>query len=501
MRIIGRRLVLVFLILGISAPVFVFGSATALVSGDQFNPEKKFSREELREDFSIIRASFEEGHGALYRYSGKEEMQAVFEGAFEKINRDMTEREFLRLLLPVVGAINCGHTSVRKSGFLTWLEGQPVTFPLGLRYINRKPYLVRNYSDNEDIAMGGELVTINGISMDRIIEDLLPAISSDGHIETSKFQVLSSSVRFSHLFNLYYGPTSSYEVGYRHPETGTISKAVVAGKKQADVLETFQRRYPELAKTFPLLSFREEGGVPVLTIRTFGSGSIKSGGFDYPKFLRETFTELVDNKVPALIIDLRENGGGSDDYGKILFAHLMDKDYRYYGALEVKNNTFDFLKYTNIPESERTFPPNRVRKNSRGWYDVLGHPNLGTQKPIPPIYKGWVYVLIGGRSFSATGETTSLMHYHKKAVFVGEECGSGYYGNTSGFMAVVNLPHTGIGITVPLVRYTMAVPGYPKDRGIIPEFPFEPTVEDVIANRDAVLQYAVGLAKKEQRMK
>ena len=93
------------------------------------------------------------------------------------------------------------------------------------------------------------------------------------------------------------------------------------------------------------------------------------------------------------------------------------------------------------------------------------------------------------------------MHYHKKAVFVGEECGSGYYGNTSGFMAVVNLPHTGIGITVPLVRYTMAVDGYPKDRGIIPEFPFEPTVEDVIANRDAVLQYAVELAKKEQRMK
>ena len=120
------------------------------------------------------------------------------------------------------------------------------------------------------------------------------------------------------------------------------------------------------------------------------------------------------------------------------------------------------------------------------------------QKPIPPVFKGKVYVLINGRSFSATGETTSLIHYHKKAVFVGEECGSGYYGNTSGFMVGVELPHTGIRVGVPLVRYTMAVEGYPKDRGIIPDYPYEATVEDVLANRDAVLYYAVGLARKNR---
>jgi C-terminal processing protease CtpA/Prc len=331
--------------------------------------------------------------------------------------------------------------------------------------------------------------------MDRIISDLLPAIPSDAHIETSKLHVLSSSVRFSHLFNIFYGITRRYEVGFKNAKTGKIQAAVVEGMRQKDVLETFQKRYSELNKTLPQLSFLEVEGVPVLTIRTFSSGALKREGFDYPAFLRKTFQELIEKKSPALIIDLRDNGGGSDDYGKILFAHLTEKNFQYYAALEIKNNTFDFFKYTNLPKDQWTFPENRVKKNERGWYDALGHPNLGVQKSIPPVYEGRVFVLINGRSFSATGETTSLMHYHKKAVFVGEECGAGYYGNTSGFMVVVNLPNSGICVSVPLVRYSMAVDGYPEDRGIIPEFPFEPTVEDVLANRDSVLLYAVNLAK------
>ena len=42
-------------------------------------------------------------------------------------------------------------------------------------------------------------------------------------------------------------------------------------------------------------------------------------------------------------------------------------------------------------------------------------------------------------------------------MFFGEECGSGYYGNTSGFMVMATLPNTRIQIRIPLILYTMAV--------------------------------------------
>jgi len=105
--------------------------------------------------------------------------------------------------------------------------------------------------------------------------------------------------------------------------------------------------------------------------------------------------------------------------------------------------------------------------------------------------------LINGRSFSATGESTSVIHYHKKAIFVGEECGAGYYGNTSGMMPMVTLPHTQIRIAIPLVRYTMAVSDYPKDRGIVPEYQVSPTIEDLLQDRDIVLEFTVDLIRKK----
>jgi hypothetical protein len=107
-----------------------------------------------------------------------------------------------------------------------------------------------------------------------------------------------------------------------------------------------------------------------------------------------------------------------------------------------------------------------------------------------------VAILIDGGSFSATGETTSAFHYYKKAVFFGEECGAGYYGNTSGFMVTATLPASRIQVRVPLVLYTMAVDGYPKDRGLVPDFPVTPTIEDLLAGRDAVMDNALAYLEK-----
>jgi C-terminal processing protease CtpA/Prc len=122
---------------------------------------------------------------------------------------------------------------------------------------------------------------------------------------------------------------------------------------------------------------------------------------------------------------------------------------------------------------------------------VTDHPNVGTMNPETPRFTGKTVILVDGLSFSTTGETTSLFHFHKKATFMGEECGAGYYGNTSGSTANVVLPRTGIQVRVPLVLYTLAVDGYPRDRGIVPDIPVVPTIEDLLARRDVVMERAL----------
>ena len=492
-KILGVSFVIIF-VCGIWLFHFAFSSPVEESSGQ----EKLYSVEFLREDFKVLQNALEEGHGALYRYSTKEEMYKRFHFVFSRLNEAKTEREFLMLLAPLVSSVNCGHTRWRPSAaFTRRLNKDAVFLPFRIKFIGGKAYLLHNLSDMVDLNMGGEVVSINGRSITNIMEIFMEAVSSDALIETSKFRYLESTQQFSSLFNLFFGRTDQYELEYRSPRTGRIEKVTVPGYPIAELNARFEERYPELIQSHPPISFDYKEGIPVLTIRTFAGGLYGRAKISFPDFVKDSFQELVDKGEKNLIIDLRNNGGGSDAFGKILFAHLIDKSFHYYGALEMKKMEFDFLEFSNVPKKRRIQSEKFFRKNDRGWFDFMTHPNVGLQQLIEPYFDGKVYVLINGGSFSATGETTSLMHYHKKASFIGEECGAGYYGNTSGSMPTLILPHTKIMVGIPLMRYTMAVDGYPKDRGIIPEFPVEPTIDDLLDNRDTVLNHAVNLIKSK----
>ena len=90
-----------------------------------------------------------------------------------------------------------------------------------------------------------------------------------------------------------------------------------------------------------------------------------------------------------------------------------------------------------------------------------------------------------------------MIHFHKKARFVGEECGAGYYGNTSGFGAFLTLPNTKLTIGIPMVKYAMAVSGYPPDRGIIPDYPVDPEMSDLLNGRDTEMEFVLELIKEK----
>lgn len=58
----------------------------------------------LKEDFQILRSALEEGHGGIYRYTPKLDMDRTFARAYRKLNKPMTDVEFWRLLAPGCGA-------------------------------------------------------------------------------------------------------------------------------------------------------------------------------------------------------------------------------------------------------------------------------------------------------------------------------------------------------------------------------------------------------------
>ena len=462
-----------------------------------FDPQKTYPVEALQEDLKVLWDMLEEGHAGFDRYTPASVLKKSFDEAMNRLAGPVTEFDFYLRLLPLIAEVKDGHTRAQLSTPAgAFLDDQPVVIPVGLRFLGGKAYVFRNLSSDASIKEGAELLAINGMPAGDVLSNLLSLIPSDAGIPTRKLRQLEFPANFGRLFALRFGRPDAYKLRLRPHRSREVLEVTVPGIKEKDVVRILYDRYPEAAERRPVYELSFRGTTAVLTIRSFGDDPEK-GTPPYPAFLNDAFRALEEKKTPNLIIDLRGNGGGMDEYGKLLFAHVMDRPFLYYWALETKKDRYDLFRYTNETAKDAEELAKPLKKNARGWFDVLDHPNIGLQQAKEPRFTGRVAILIDGLSFSATGETTSLFHFHKKAVFFGEECGSGYYGNTSGFMVTATLPNTRIQVRIPLVVYTMAVDGFPKDRGIVPDFPVTPTIEDLLAGRDPVMERALLFLEKK----
>jgi hypothetical protein len=108
-------------------------------------------------------------------------------------------------------------------------------------------------------------------------------------------------------------------------------------------------------------------------------------------------------------------------------------------------------------------------------------------------FTGRQYYLIDGMCFSTTGHFTSILKYYGLGTFIGEETGATFTCNDASHDT--KLKHTGYNLQSARRTFAAAVPGFPEDRGILPDHPVRQTIEELIANHDAVLEYTLELIR------
>ena len=128
-------------------------------------------------------------------------MNARFDEAYSQLNKKMNLLEFYRILAPTVYFMGDGHTSILPEMQLyLHILNKIGIFPIKPVFVDKKFYVYRNYSEEENLSVGTEIVSINSIPSQRIIEDLLPFVQIDGFGEERKLASLEH--RFDRLFLL-----------------------------------------------------------------------------------------------------------------------------------------------------------------------------------------------------------------------------------------------------------------------------------------------------------
>ncbi len=443
---------------------------------------------QLQSDFGLFRQALREAHPAPYRYTPEAVFNQKCDSVRALLGQPMTAQAFYVAMTPLVTALRDGHVKWMAAGKE---EKYPFhasrLFPLHLYFVGNKAWVQGTYGQ-PTISPGAEVVSINGVPTAEVIGTLLPRLTfSDGNTVNGKYEDLNRY--FSGLYATFVGTSDAYEVVYR--TRAGEGRAVLPAVTLESIHAYEEKRKPVHQKPVRMQFLGE--GTALLSIDRF---QIDKKEQDYPAFLKETFRQLKEKGTKNLVIDLRNNEGGKDLYGTLLYSYMAREPFRYYHKILVgQKKKFSFPAWT--PKIYNLARVLMVHKTRNG-YEFKSRQRLKTWKPQRDAFGGNVYVLINGNSFSVTTEFASVLHHHRRATFIGQETAGAYYGDNSGTFAVVRLPHSNLELGIPLLAYYSAVQGYPyPDRGILPDHTVVPTIDEILRGHDRALQTALDLIGRQ----
>jgi Peptidase family S41 len=463
---------------------------------NNFNPNKEYPREELQEDYHLFRNVLQDAHPSLYWYGSKDSLDYFFDYGYKHINDSMTEPQFRTLLSYVIAKINCGHTSIRFSKkYAKYIDTARLPqFPLGIKFWDDSAVVYINVDRSDSILKRGTVITsINYIPILAIRDSLFRYMVTDGYSIVHKYQTLSNIGTFGGLYQSVFGAANTFHVSYLD-STGKEKNTTVdlydfrMDTSFRNYLRTLPRQSKKERKTNRLFNTRSVqvdtvGSTAFMTVSSF------SNGFKLKPFFRKTFRLLRDKQVKNLVIDLRFNGGGNVSLSTNFTEYLVDHPFKLADSLYAVRRLSKYERHINNSISAFFITHFMTRKRSDGNYHFGYFERHYFMPKKNDHYRGNVYILTGGNSFSASTLFVNTLKGQSNVKVVGEETGGGAYGNTAWFIPDVTLPNTRVRFRLPRFRMVMNK-DYPKNgRGIIPDIEVKPSSDAIKNGYDVKLEY------------
>ena len=416
--------------------------------------QKQIAKRDVLSDLDFLHQSLEDIHIDLYAYITKDAFNAHVDAVRSSISKDsLSLLKVTSLLQSVISKVNNGHTEIFFPGasYGAYATSGGTLFPLELAFENGKALVRKNWSANDKIQVGDEVLSIDNVSIRAVLENIFPHVSAErNYFKLAKMELIS----FPRLFWQAFGEQKDYSVKIRN-DVGELHEF---GLRAVQLIEGYEMKRQEIFDQKRHLKFMAN------EVAYLNPGHFSGNEEAYKHFIDSTFTEINKNNVSNLIIDLRNNLGGDDTFSNYLVSYIANKPFKW--CSEFKLKTSAVLK-------------NHVKQNydvtSPFWQSIMTHANgtvypysfeLYMPQPVKKRYIGQVYVLINRQTHSQAAVTAAQIQDYGLATVVGEETGDFPSLYASQFSYV--LPKTGIEVKVAKGHITR-VNGSKKPEGVIPD--------------------------------
>lgn len=414
---------------------------------------KVFTVKEYREDLDQLGETLLKVHPNALKFISKKDFWKIIEQKKSLVTDGTTFAEFAWHCSEIIASIHCSHTEMGRFFIENEMLPSHLKFPLLTRLVDGKLYVIDALDNAEKINTKDEILSINGVAMDKLLAEIYPHITAQGYIQTTK----------RHVFNMMSRVLIPYALDF--PETYSI---VLKGKSTPVTLnqvkgEITPRSNPIYRCNDGLcLEFSDDQKTAIMSITTFNYYSFNNLDV-FKAFVDKSMAEINSKGIKNLIIDVRWNGGGSQSASIHLLRYLVEKPFVYYSRAEFEGKTGKI-------EGEEAFAPFENR------------------------YKGKLYFMMDGLGNSTTGHFMSLVKVLNLGTIVGEELGSNQF--CSAGQKICRLKHTKLEYYVANNTHVSTATALPDEKGILPDHYVTQSIDDYLNKVDAVKEYTLKLIKK-----
>ncbi|MGE0568035.1 MAG: S41 family peptidase [Bacteroidia bacterium] len=452
---------------------------------------KVFTPEELKEDASLMKNVILSMHPVIGIYDSKGKIDTIFNDFINSLTTPLNEREFRIKVRVALNNMKCGHTDLLPSKtYLKQLKKNQI-YAQKYYFFPHDSQLtpLTGLIPKRDTLLKSDMIIkkINGHNADSMYQLIKKIINSDGYIDESKdyYAKIGYTNFFMHFLN--YPDTVTYD----YIQAGKAYKIKLPSFKCKSFpffqlhlsKDSTMKRYKKAKMNFKYLGPEEESFYLQLT-----SFSNKR----YTKAYRKIFKGLKKNNVANLVIDLRDNGGGSVFNSYELLKYLIPSEANQTSYTLIKR--YPYKKHT---KGGLLFKITRLYFGLIGKHKKNGDTLFYTLKIKPKKkwhYENKIYVLINGGSFSASCLVGAYLKERKDVTFIGQETGGTLEGSNAIITPYYTMPNTKTKLRIPTFRLMHDPIAKPIiGRGIIPDIPIKYSIEDYRKHRDLEMRKVLEL--------
>ena len=466
-----------------------------------YDPDKKFPKEKLQEDYSLLRKILEEKHPSLYWYTSKDSMDRYFDEGYKNITDSMTELQFgWKVIAPLTHEIHCGHTSFGMSKrWNKFIRSKRIpSFPLYLKIWRDTMVVTANMNRKDSVIKKGMLITsINGIKNHDLIKKMFGYLVEDGYEDNVNYVRLSTSFPFFHrnVFGIY----KTYSVEYID-SLGNNRKAFIplfgltedTLKKIRNFPPVKQKHLTRKEKLDDVRNLKIKDGMGIMTINSF------SGGSHLKQFFRQSFRTLHKENISNVVIDIRANGGGDISNYVALTKYIRNTSFKVADtAVAISKSFAPYTRYVKSGFFNNIGMFLLTKKGSDGRYHFGYWERHMVQPRAKDHFTGDVYVLTNGLTFSASSLFCGSVKGQGNVTLVGENTGGGWHGNSGIMIPDITLPNTGLKVRLPMFRLVQYNHIAKTGTGVVPDIYVGPSVESARSGADKKMELVKQLVKQK----